>query len=112
MAEGVEVPTVVGREECRRLRAASLDIIDGIEEILSEFEDFGSDHVSKQHLLRMITILRRDMHAFPLDKTNRWIGYIQGVCAAYNVLPVNEERDRVREIMIKHGCKVRHVKVV
>lgn len=35
----------------------------------------------------------------PIDKTQRWLGFVQGVLAARGILDVDAERDRTREIL-------------
>jgi hypothetical protein len=37
-----------------------------------------------------------NIETFPIDKINRWIGFIQGALAAQGMLNVSQERDRTR----------------
>lgn len=42
-----------------------------------------------------------ELGTMPIDKLNRWIGFIQGVMTAHGTLDVTEERDRTRPIFHK-----------
>lgn len=53
---------------------------------------------SMTHLHWMMVHALRNYHIWPIDKTSRWIGFVQGVLAARGFLNVDAERDRTRPI--------------
>lgn len=57
---------------------------------------FGHGKNSRSHLRWMCEHLLKNLDVFPVDKTGRWIGFIQGVMAANAFLDVDAERDRTR----------------
>lgn len=48
------------------------------------------------HLAWMLDTVRLEVHKWPLDKSGRWIGYVQGVLVEQRKLKVDEERNRTR----------------
>lgn len=58
----------------------------------------GQGKASADHLSWMCKELLEKLDVFPVDKTGRWIGYIQGVMASYGLLDVDAERARTRPL--------------
>ena len=67
-----------------------------------ENKDFGEGESSSKHLLKMLTVLADNCGTWPVDKSNRWLGYIQGVMTVYKVLNVTEERNFTRPLFHKY----------
>lgn len=85
------------------LREAFVETIAGLRQRLLRvsFTLFDKPQQSAPHLLWMLDELDRKLDRFPVDKTGRWIGYVQGVLACNGFLDVNEERDRTRPLFQK-----------
>ncbi len=78
---------------------ACLEILTHLEEkIPVRFAETKDPYASANNLRWMIEHIRTNSQSLPLDKINRWIGYIQGVLAAEGILDVAEERNRTRPI--------------
>lgn len=67
-------------------------------EPLLKVNAFGSGEISNIHLLKMCKLLRENVSIWPIDKSNRWLGYIQGVMTTFELLNVNEEREFTRPL--------------
>ena len=56
----------------------------------------NNDKLCHSHLIWMCQqIIDRD--DFPIDKLNRWLGFVQGVMSTRALITVDEERDASRE---------------
>lgn len=60
--------------------------------------EFGTGKTGSEHLRWMCKHLLKNIETFPVDKTGRWIGFIQGVLACRGLLDVDEERARTRPL--------------
>jgi len=49
-------------------------------------------------LISMMDTMLQHSTEWPVDKTNRWIGFIQGVLFSNGTLDVDEERDFTRPL--------------
>lgn len=68
--------------------------------IESERENI-QEEFSNKHLGWMCHTAIENIIAWPDDKLNRWLGYIQGVMAMKGYVRVKEERDKTRELFHK-----------
>jgi hypothetical protein len=59
-------------------------------------DEVDSGQTSFSNLKWMLETCIDDIDTMPVDKTSRWIGFVQGVLAARGFLDVNEELDRTR----------------
>ena len=57
------------------------------------------DRTSPQSLRWLLRRANAEYLTFPIDKTGRWIGFVQGVLALSKYLNVDMERDRTRPIL-------------
>lgn len=55
-----------------------------------------SNPTEMHHLAWMLTEIAKD--EMSPTKSNRWLGYVQGIMTANKMLDVNSERDRTRTI--------------
>ena len=69
--------------------------------ILKE-NDFGTDTHSSEHLIKMCLYIKENANKWPIDKSNRWLGYVQGVMTVYDLLNVDEERNFSRPLFHKY----------
>ena len=56
----------------------------------------GIAEAQTPHLRWMLNHCLGHFMEWPVDKTSRWIGFVQGVMACRGLLDCNEERDRTR----------------
>ena len=61
------------------------------------------NELSQSHLIWMCQEIMLNYEEWPDDKSNRWIGYIQGVLTALQVVSVDEHRDITRIIVGLYG---------
>ena len=81
------------------LRVSNLEVVAGLRERLTAAASFGSGKTSRDHLVWMCDKLLKDgVPYMPIDKSGRWIGFVQGVMAANGCLDVDAERDRTRPL--------------
>ena len=66
--------------------------------ILQENKEIGTGKYSSSHLIKMLNTLNDNIEGWPIDKTNRWLGFIQGVMTVYGILDVDKERDFTRPL--------------
>lgn len=57
---------------------------------------FVNASVSSEHLIWMLEQALNRNNQVPVDKTGRWIGFVQGVLAARGLLDTTNERDATR----------------
>lgn len=60
-----------------------------------------SDELSHRHLLWMCNEVLINYDEWPDHKSNRWLGYVQGVLTALKVMGVDEHRDITRCVVEK-----------
>lgn len=53
---------------------------------------------SAPHLAWMLEMVVVHAHEWPLDKSGRWLGFVQGVLAMVGELDIEEERNRSRPV--------------
>lgn len=70
--------------------------------ILKENKEIGTGKYSSSHLINMLNTLNENVEIWSIDKTNRWLGFIQGVMTVYGLLDVDEERDFTRPLFHKY----------
>lgn len=58
----------------------------------------GNPHMTAEHLKWMLTQIEENAEEWPVDKTGRWLGYVQGILVSVDALDVTAERDRTRLI--------------
>ena len=80
------------------LRAALLEVIDGLIIMVPAHHEEGDAKTSWQNLRWMLTTAGDNVNLWPVDKTSRWIGFVQGVLAVRDILDVDSERDRTRPL--------------
>jgi hypothetical protein len=78
------------------IREASRKTLEGLLTMIPSEDPPVSKPTSFTNLKWMVTTCLADLEVMPVDKTNRWIGFVQGVLAVRGVLDVNEERNRTR----------------
>jgi len=59
--------------------------------------------LSRLHLIWMCQEIMDNYSYWPDHKSNRWIGYVQGVLTALQVVSVDEHRDITRTIVGLYG---------
>lgn len=69
-----------------------------LEGLVTLADDDGEGPTSLVHLNWMVREALEKIDVWPVDKTSRWIGFIQGCLASKGMLDVNVERDRTRPI--------------
>lgn len=57
-----------------------------------------NDDGAEERLLSMIDMLCDNANDWPVDKTSRWLGFIQGALWINNIIDINEERDFTRPL--------------
>ncbi len=50
------------------------------------------------HLLNMLDTMEENRHRWPIDKSNRWLGYVQGYMTSLKLITVDDEREFSRPI--------------
>lgn len=78
------------------LREALRAVLVGLQPMIPEGDGDGSE-TSPANLRWMVDRCLTD-ETMPLDKINRWVGFVQGVLAANGLLSVAAERDRTRPL--------------
>ena len=56
----------------------------------------ASPKTTKEHILKMLKVLREE--DMSIDKSSRFLGFIQGVLCAHGILDVDKERDYTRPL--------------
>lgn len=81
------------------LRAILPDLVDPLLELVRRSTEVAdpAPRTSLANLEFLLTTLIEDT-TMPVDKTQRWLGFVQGVLAARGMLDVDAERDRTRPI--------------
>tara|TARA_Y100001973_G_C5105040_1_gene284667 strand:- start:59 stop:388 length:330 start_codon:yes stop_codon:yes gene_type:complete len=51
-----------------------------------------------ENLIWMCETAITNLDDFPIDKTNRWLGFVQGCMAVYGMIDVDEERNLSRPL--------------
>ena len=51
-----------------------------------------------KHVNLMLTAIIVNGDEWPMDKTSRWLGFAQAKLVEHNIITIDEERDRTREI--------------
>jgi hypothetical protein len=59
-------------------------------------DDGVAEHATYAYALRMVETAQKELGVWPVDKTSRWVGYVQGIMAVRGLLDVQAERDRTR----------------
>jgi hypothetical protein len=62
------------------------------------YNPFLPDTASYDHLVWMLENGIERNYEVPVDKTGRWIGFVQGVLICRGVMDTNDERDRTRSL--------------
>lgn len=88
--------------EFERLRAAHLEVLDGLPIPGEDDPDFP-DKTGYRHIRDMISTIKATPE-MPIDKMARWVGFIHGVLASRGVISVDAERDRTRPIFTGVGA--------
>lgn len=55
-------------------------------------------HGDPEHLEWMLDQIVENYNTWPIDKSSRWLGFVQGMMVAQSWITVEEERDRTRPI--------------
>ena len=71
-----------------------------------EENEFGTDTHSSEHLIKMCLCIKENANKWPVDKSNRWLGYIQGVLTVYGFLDVAEERSFTRPLFHEYYARI------
>lgn len=66
---------------------------------------FGEGEFSSDYIYNMTLELKRNAKNFPIDKSNRWLGYIQGILTINKIINVEEERDFTRPLFHEYYKK-------
>lgn len=83
------------------IRNALCETLDGLICMIPAATEEGDSRTSWQNLRWMTTQALTHVNVWPVDKTSRWIGFIQGVLAVRGYLDVDEERNRTRPLFHK-----------
>lgn len=84
------------------LKDALRETLDGLYRLIPDDLDrspfqINVNETTPEHLRWMVDQCWANLDDWPVDKTSRWIGYIQGVLAALSsTFSVSAERDRTR----------------
>lgn len=89
------------------LRTILPDLIDPLLELVRHSTEVADPppRTSLTNLEFMLTTML-DYPSMPIDKTQRWLGFVQGVLAARGLLDVDAERDRTRPIFHAYYRKI------
>jgi hypothetical protein len=79
--------------------------------ILQKNKEIGTGKYSSSHLIKMLNTLNSNVEEWPVDKTNRWLGFIQGTMTVYGILDVDEEREFTRPLFHDY-YKKNNIKIV
>ena len=91
------------------IKQAMLETLDGLTDQIPRLDpNPPSEDTSSTHLLWMILHACQNLDKWPIDKTNRWIGYIQGVATARGWITSAAERERTRPIFHKAYAAMGH----
>ena len=80
---------------------AILETLTGLVDILIDnLEDPNPPNVdtSIPHLMWMAKTINETIDIWPIDKSNRWVGFIQGVLATRGMMDTKAERNRTRPL--------------
>lgn len=80
------------------LTRAYLEVIDGLLLLIPDELEKDNAKTNWQNLRWMMVTARSCADVWPVDKTSRWIGFVQGVMTCRGILDVDAERDRTRPI--------------
>lgn len=80
------------------IREATAVVLKACRTTLSLLPSDDMEHVGTVHLSWMCDQALAHLDDWPIDKLNRWLGYIQGVMTARGFLDPDEERERTRPI--------------
>lgn len=83
------------------IRVALAETLDGLVLMIPATTEPTDARTSWQNLRWMATQALDHVNLWPVDKTSRWIGFIQGVLATRGYLDVDAERDRTRPLFHK-----------
>lgn len=62
-------------------------------------ENISEDpHTSIENIKWMCEEASKNIYSFPIDKLNRWLGFVQGCLTIYKIITVQEERDYSRKL--------------
>ena len=78
------------------IRFACLQTLEGLLQIIPQQPDPSDSPTSIANTKWMAEHCISNLETMPIDKLNRWIGFIQGVLACHGLLDVRTERDRTR----------------
>jgi len=73
-----------------------------LEESITSYPN-KSTELSHSHLIWMCQEVINNHAEWPIHKSNRWIGYVQGVLSALQVVSVDTHRDITRKIVEKYN---------
>ena len=81
----------------KEVRQANLETAKELLDVIPGMILGGSGKTSAGHLRSLMEQVIKEINTFPVDKTGRWIGYVQGILAFSRILDVDAERDKTRE---------------
>lgn len=73
---------------------ANKEVIIHLQEIIEKY----SPNDTNDHLIKMTHTLLANIDNYPVDKTSRWIGFIQGVLYTDGLIDIKQERDFTRPL--------------
>lgn len=83
------------------VKRATLEALKDLDEIVwntALWEALRENWDDRQRLAAMIALMKSEGMAWPVDKLNRWFGFIQGVLFTVGLIDILEERDRTRPL--------------
>ena len=78
------------------IQDANYQVIVHLEEVIK-----NTSFKEKEHIEDMLITMKNNNHTWSIDKTSRWIGFIQGVLFMNKILDLSEERDFTRPLYHK-----------
>ena len=76
---------------------------DAYDEIFRRYNGLAQNNADipsdQQYKIQSMGIYCISHHEMPIDKISRWLGFIQGILYAHNLLDINEERDITRPLI-------------
>jgi hypothetical protein len=66
--------------------------------MLNDSPNFGKNCMSRDHLIWMTDICLEHINDWPIDKLNRWLGFVQGIMTVQHIITVEDEREISRPI--------------
>lgn len=71
---------------------------DIVKALVARYDSKLDDSLASDRLRNMMVSMLKNVNDWPIDKTNRWIGFVQGVMWTKGLIDIDEERDFTRPL--------------